>query len=123
MINPPHFEAIMHSILGTSFVGMNNSTLRDTRTNETGRLAFGSEDGGDRAPTALPNDDNYLVLSILIAGISAAAAILFLVCWFYIATKIATIYLSNFAFPAYSAPFISSAIASRSLCSGTREDL
>jgi hypothetical protein len=96
---------------------MNNRTLSDTRADESSGLAFRAEDGGDRISTSLADDDDNLSFAILIAGISAVAAIFFLVGWLYVTSKIAAIDLSNLASPPTTRPFISSAIASRSLCS------
>ena len=76
---------------------MNDSPLRDASTDEGAGLAFRAKNGWHRI-TAPFTDDNYdLPFPILIAGISAVAAIFFLICWFYITAKITAIYFGNFA--------------------------
>ncbi|KRP84799.1 hypothetical protein AOQ73_40475 [Bradyrhizobium pachyrhizi] len=82
---------------------MNDSPLRNAGPDESGGLAFRAKHCWHRIGTALTDDDD-LPFPILIAGISAVAAIFFLACWFYITSKIAAIYFNRFALATDDAP-------------------
>ncbi|SDF90215.1 hypothetical protein SAMN05216337_108511 [Bradyrhizobium brasilense] len=79
---------------------MNDSPFRNAGADKSGGLAFRAKHCWHRIAAALTDDDDDLPFPILIAGISTVAAIFFLVCWFYITSKIAAIYFSRFAFDA-----------------------
>ncbi len=83
---------------------MNDSPLRNAATDESGGFAFRAKHCWRRIVTALTDDDDELPFPILIAGISAVAAIFFLVCWLYVSAKIATIHFNRLAFAANDAP-------------------
>jgi hypothetical protein len=101
---------------------MNDRSLGNARANEGSGLAHRIKNCWHRIAGALRDDDDDLSFPILIAGISAVAAVFFLVCWFYITSKIAAIYLGDFALTADDTAFISSAIASRGMCRRTNAD-
>ncbi len=79
---------------------MNDSPLRNAGTDESGGLAFRAKHCWHRISAALTDDDDDLPFPILIAGISAVAAIFFLVCWLYVTAKIAAIHFRHFTFAA-----------------------
>jgi hypothetical protein len=80
-------------------------------------LALVAEYGTDGISTTVPDDD--FTFAILIAGISAVAAIFFLICWLYVSTEIAAIDLSHLPSPPTTRPLIFSAMASLNLCNRT----
>ncbi|KWV48404.1 hypothetical protein AS156_18145 [Bradyrhizobium macuxiense] len=63
-------------------------------------MAFRAKNRWHRIAAALTDDDDDLPFPFLIARISVAAAIFFLVCWLYVTAKIAAIHLSRFVFAA-----------------------
>src|SRR5437016_1100188 len=97
MVDPLHFEAFMQSIPRGGFIGMNHSPFGDTSADERGSLAFRAKNGWHRIAAPFADNDYNLPLPILVASITAVAAVLLLVCWLYIAAKIAAIDFSHLA--------------------------
>jgi hypothetical protein len=78
-------------------------------------LPFGAEHGRERSAIALANDDDGLALAVLVAGETAIAAVPNMVRWLDVTAEIATVDFRNNALAPSLRPFISSAMASRSL--------
>jgi hypothetical protein len=77
MIDLLHFEA--HTSHPTvQLITMHDRAFTNASADESSGLALGAEYGGDGISTTFAD--------ILIAGISAVAAIFFLICWFYVST-------------------------------------
>jgi hypothetical protein len=77
---------------------MNNGPFGDPGADESGGLAFRVKSRWHRITAPFTNDVYDLSLPIVIASISAVAAVFLLICWFYITTKIATIHFDDLAF-------------------------
>src|SRR5882757_11405637 len=105
MVDSFHFKTLVKSIPSGGFVSMNNSPFGDPGTDERGGLAFRAKNGWHRITAPFTDDDYDLPFPILIAGISTIAAVFFLICWFYITSKITAIYLGNPAVTADNAAF------------------
>ena len=75
---------------------MDDRSFGNSSTDEGSGLAFRIKNGWHRITAPFTDDDDYFSFPILIAGISAVAAVFFLVCWFYITAKITAIYLGDF---------------------------
>jgi hypothetical protein len=103
MVDSFQFEPIMQAIPRTGFISMHNSAFSNARADESSGLAFRAEYGGNGISAALADDDDDFTFTILIAGISAVAAIFFLICWLYVSTEIAAIDLRHPAFAADNA--------------------
>jgi hypothetical protein len=89
-----HFEPIVQAFPRTGFNGMNNGALGDTRADEGNRLALGVENSRDQITTPLANNNRDFPFPLLVAGISAVAAIFLAVGWLYIASKVSSIHFS-----------------------------
>jgi hypothetical protein len=76
---------------------LNDRSLGNAGADEGGGLALRAKHGWHRIAAAFAHDDDHLPFAVLVAGISAVTAIFFLVCWFYITSKIATIYFGRLA--------------------------
>ena len=79
---------------------MNNDPLGDTGADLSSGLAFRAKNRWHRITAPFTDDDYDLPFPVLIAGISAVAAIFFLVCWLHITSKITAIYLG---YPTFAA--------------------
>ena len=77
---------------------MNDRTLGNASADEGGGLALSAKHGRNRIAAAFANYHYDLPLTVLIAGITAVTAVVFLICWLHIAAKITTINLSDLAF-------------------------
>jgi len=81
---------------------MNDRTHGDTSA-EGDDLAFRAKKHWHRITAPFTDDDYDLPFPALIAGISAVAAIFFLVCWLHITSKITAIYFGDFTVAADNA--------------------
>jgi hypothetical protein len=99
------FKAFVQPTPTGGFVRMNNSTPSETTANERGGLVFRAKHGWHRFAAAFTDNGDYLPLPVLVTGITAVAAVLFLFCWLYIAAKIPTLDFRELASAADDAAF------------------
>jgi hypothetical protein len=86
------------------FVRVKNS-FSDTSANKSGGLALRAKHGWHRVAATFTENDDFLPLPVLVAGIAAVAGVLSLICWLYIATEVAGIDFSQLASAADDAAF------------------
>ena len=120
---PLHLEARVQIVPGRRFVGVQHGALGDAVPDPGQRGALGLEHARQRLAAALADHDDDLALAGLVLGQAAVDAVLGQVGGPHVAAEVGAIDLGLGAVVADLRPFISSAIASRSLCASTKADL
>jgi hypothetical protein len=103
VIDSLHFESFMQAIPRRGFISMYNGTFSNSRTDESGGLAFHPEYGRDGIAASFADDDDDLTFPILIASVAAVATVFLLICWFYVSPEVAAIDLSRLTLTADNA--------------------